>query len=341
VKKEVFEPAKVVGNVDPKKDRKVEGPGETKEAKEPEVDAAAADAPRGKPAAAIPDVEALAQQLADKTGGLPFETLNRFVSEDKVRRKATDGDLPAVAPGHDAVTQSPSEEEQAAYIKGVVISATTQIVDTVGGYLTHHKYEGDYKKALSKDPHKDTSLNQLAKLTNPPFSRQKLGECVRVYAVGTEMEAEMGLGRDELDVYKRVEASRVSDREKRQKLILKAVAEKLTVKEVREEAKKLSGKVVPQDRRLGESVMRQIKTGRLSDDEDTREFLLDKERLKKTLSADEAWNLINETEKLRQKSAADQGFLEHCEEILTEVFDDLRQDKRQQGRGREKADPAP
>jgi hypothetical protein len=339
VKKTVYEPAKGVGNPDPQGDQKVPGPGETKEAKERDGDATAADATREKPAAAIVDVASLTQQLADKTGEQPFETLARFASEDKFRRKATDEDLPAVERGDDAAMTSPTDEEQAAFIKRTVISATAQVVDAVGGYLTHHKYGGDYKKALLKDPHKDTSLNDLAKLTNPPFSRQKLGECVRAYAVGSEMEGEMGLTRDSLDVYKRVEASRVNDSEKRQKLILKALAEKLTVKEVREEVKKLSGKVVPQDRRLGESLMRQIKAGKLSDDEEARDFLLDKERLRKTLSAKEAWSLIDDTGKLRQKSAADQVFLEQCEDTLEEVLDELLQDKRRQGLAQKMADP--
>src|SRR5208283_3398791 len=122
--------------------------------------------------------------------------------------------------------------------------------------------------------------------------------------VGTEME-ELGVKRDSIDFYKRVEISRIINRDDRMKLILMAEGQKLTVKEIREEVKRQTRKVVSTDRDLSEAVMKQLVGGRLAGDQDTRDFLLDKDRLKAALSAGEAAKLLSDSEKLREKSTED------------------------------------
>ena len=52
------------------------------------------------------------------------------------------------------------------------------------------------------------------------------------------------MNRDSIDFYKRVEVSRVRNRDDRVKLILMAEAQKLTVKEIRDEVKRQTRKVV-------------------------------------------------------------------------------------------------
>jgi hypothetical protein len=325
VKKEVFEPAKVVGNVDPKKDQKIQGPGETRDVKEQEVDATAADAQREKPAAAIPQVDALVRQLADKPGEEPFgETLDRYAAEEKLRRKVNDG-VPALAEG----PEKPTLDEEAAFIRGIVAKTVAGAMDQVGIYLLQHEFGGDIKKALSKNRYKGTSLNDLASHEDQPLSRQTLTDCILGAAVGTEMERDMGLERDAIHFFTRAAMARVDDREKRQDLIRKTVAEKLTVKAVRNEVKKLTGKEIPTDKGLGDSVLKQLAGGRLSDDQETRDFLLDKGRLKKALSAGEMAKLLAGSEDFRAKSSQDQLFLQHCEVIVAEAFVEKRQEEGQ------------
>ena len=70
--------------------------------------------------------------------------------------------------------------------------------------------------------------------------------------------------------------------------------------------------------------MKQLVGGRLTEDEDTREFLLDKDRLKAALSAGETAKLLGDSEKLREKSAEDQAFLQRFEKILEEIFVEKR-----------------
>ena len=209
-----------------------------------------------------------------------------------------------------------------------MIATVAGALDQVGTYLIQHEFGGDFKKALKNDPYKDTSLNELGNHKDQPLSRQKLAECVRGTAVGIEM-GDLGMKRDSIDFYKRVEISRIRNRDDRVKLILMAEAQKLTVKEVREELKRLTRKVISTDRDLGEAVMKQLVGGRLTADADTRDFLLDKDRLKAALSAGETAKLLGDSEKLREKSAEDQAFLRQFEKILEEIFVEKRRQEAQ------------
>ncbi len=235
---------------------------------------------------------------------------------------------PAVASDSNTVANRPTADEKVAFIRGIIIATVAGALDQIGLYLIQHEFGGDFKEALKQDRYK-APLTKLAghKDMPPSFTRQRLGECVRGASVGTEMEEDLGLKRDSLDFYKRVEASRVKNREQRVELIMRALAEGLTVKKVREEAAKLTGKVTSRDRRLVEVVMKQLVGDpcRPSVQEDTREFLQDKNRLNEVLTAGETAKLLNYCEKFREKTAESQEFLQTLENTLSEIFVEKRQ----------------
>ena len=238
-------------------------------------------APQGPLPSDVPNIDAPAGLMAEKPGAKPTgETTGGSGMEEKPRREGTDDTVPAMTDGSIDPTPDLTLDEKAAFIRETVFVTVANASDRVGEFLGQTEFEGDYKKALSKDPYKGTSLNELGNHKDQPLSRQRLAECVRGYAVGTEMEEELGMERDSIDFYKRVEISRIINRDDRMKLILMAEAQKLTVKEIREEVKRQTRKVVSTDRDLSEAVMKQLMGGRLAGDQDIRDFLLDKDRLK-------------------------------------------------------------
>jgi hypothetical protein len=287
------------------------------------IHAAPTDDPQEKGAVAAPDTDSLVELLSDKHGKEAFEKeLDRFLGEDKLRRKANDGVVDAVVEG----PEKPTLDEEAAFIRGIVAETVAGAMDKVGLYLLQHEFGGDIKKALSKNRYKGTSLNDLANHADQPLSRQTLTDCILGAAVGTEMERDMELEGNAIYFFTRAAIARVDDREKRQELIRKVVAEKLTVKTVRDEVRKLTGKEDRTDRGLGDLVLKQLKSGRLTDDEEARGFLLDKSRLKKALSAGEMAKMLSGSEDFRAKSAQNQLFLQQCEAILAEAFVEKRQE---------------
>jgi hypothetical protein len=221
-------------------------------------------------------------------------------------------------------TARPTFKQKVAYIVGVVVGAIVGAFDRIGLYLLDCEFGGDYEKALKKDPYKDTSLTELARDKDMPFTRQKLAECLRAAAVGKELE-NLGQKYDSLDFYKRVELSRVKNQGVRLKLAKKALDEHLTVKMVRNEVKKLSGKKTSSDSRLGKTVLKHLgELARLSVDEDTKEFLLDKDRLKAALSHGERGDLLEYSEKFRETNAESQELLKQLENNLVEIFKETK-----------------
>ncbi len=324
MKKDDLEPAKVVGNVDLKKIQKTASSSGLPDAEDKELHTSFKTAPQGPIMSGTPGTGASADLMPDKPDTEPTgETPDGLGMEEKPRREGTNATVPAVTDSPVITTLQPTLNEKVAFITGVVIATIANALDQVGMYLIQHEFGGDLKKALKKDPYKGTSLNELAKHKDQPLSRQTLADCVRGAGVGMEME-ELGMKRDSIDFYKRVEISRIVNRDARVKLIMMAEAQKLTVKEIRDEVKRQTRKVVSTDRDLSETVMKQLVGRRLPEDKDTREFLLDKDRLKVSLSAGEAAKLLGDSEKLREKSAEDQAFLKQFEKILEEIFVEKR-----------------
>jgi hypothetical protein len=91
--------------------------------------------------------------------------------------------------------------------------------------------------------------------------------------------------------------------------------------------KKLTGKHIPADKRLVKSLIRQLReVARLTADDDTREFLLDKNRLKEALDKGEIAQLLDSSEDFRKASAQSQDVLQQLESTLEEIVLERRQD---------------
>lgn len=327
MKKDDHESAKVVGKVDLKKNQDGPSAGGTPDAEDKDVRPAFKAAPQGSLMSDVADTGASTDTLSDKAGAeLTGETNDSFGMEEKPLNQGTNAPLTAVTDGPPSTSPAPTLDDKAAVIGGMVsevVETVGKTSDEVGKYLTHTEFEGNWKKALQKDPYKGTSLNELANHPAQPLTRQRLAECIRGYAVGEEME-ELGLKRVSLDFYKRVEISRLMNRDDRVKLIQMAEAKKFTVKQIREEVKKLTRKLVSTDKDLSQTVLKQLVGGRLTEDKDTREFLHDKNRLKAALSSGETAKFLGESEKFREKSAEDHAFLQRFEKILEEIFVEKR-----------------
>ena len=72
-------------------------------------------------------------------------------------------------------------------IQGIVITTIFHAYLLIGYYLLAVYFDCDESKAFSKNPHKETSLNDLAKRDDIPFSRQKLTDCIKAAAVDMEL----------------------------------------------------------------------------------------------------------------------------------------------------------
>jgi hypothetical protein len=72
-------------------------------------------------------------------------------------------------------------------IQGIVIVTIFHAYLLIGYYLLAVFFDNDESKAFSKNPYKETSLNDLAKRDDIPFTRQKLTDCIKAAAVDMEL----------------------------------------------------------------------------------------------------------------------------------------------------------
>ena len=99
-----------------------------------------------------------------------------------------------------------------AKVKTFLVTYVIMGLEAIGDYLLENVFDGNYKKALSKDPYKGTSLSDIADHKDMPLSRQRLGECIRVAAETQELKS-FGLESDFLTYYHKLEISRVKSPE--------------------------------------------------------------------------------------------------------------------------------
>jgi len=362
MKEEKFESAKIVGKVDLKKEGKKKGAGEppdadkglekasfedevviegednvsdlppevtdethiivaeteSEETGDAETDAHGATHPTL--AEYVKDLPPSLQEIALEDDDSLRKTIERHIEQDKAKAGEV-GDLPPSVASQFPVTR-PTFKEKVAYISGIVLGAIVGALDRIGLYLLESELAGDFAKALKKDPYKDTSLTELARHKDIPFTRQRLAECLRAAAVGREMET-MGEKYDSVDFYKRVELSRVRNQEARLKLARRVLDEHLTVRMVRDEVRKLSGRKTSADSRLGKAVIRQLgEMARLSVDDETTEFLLDKHRLKAALNEGERGDLLKHCRKFGETINECRDLLTQLEKTVVESFNE-------------------
>lgn len=78
-------------------------------------------------------------------------------------------------------------DQVATNIKGIVITTIFQAYLLIGYYLLAVYFDSDESKAFSKNPYKETSINDLAKRDDIPFTRQRLTDCIKAAAVDMEL----------------------------------------------------------------------------------------------------------------------------------------------------------
>jgi hypothetical protein len=232
---------------------------------------------------------------------------------------------PIVESSYDSPGTRPTTNQMVGKIKGILTNNVGKGFDETGAYILKYRFDDNYEAALSRNPHKGTSLNELASHKDMPLNRQRLAECVKAAAVGQECAA-LGLNSDALTFYHKVEISKLKTQEARVKLAQKVISEDLTVREVRDCLRELSGKPAPTDKRLGQKVMKQLrKLSGVRVDEDTRDFLTDKKRLKEAFSTGETAALLDHSEKFRQSLAESGELLQRLEKTLVEIVVEARQ----------------
>ena len=135
MKKEEHEPAKVVGNVDLKKDQKNSSSGGLPDTGDKEPQMSFKPAPQGPLPSDVPDIDAPAGLMAEKPGGKPIgETTDGFAKEDELRSGGTDAPLPVATNGSASTTPQPTLNEKVAFIVRIVISTVASALDKIGMY---------------------------------------------------------------------------------------------------------------------------------------------------------------------------------------------------------------
>jgi hypothetical protein len=246
----------------------------------------------------------------------------KTVQEEDVNETETEQNNSIVPTGESSVgvpKQKPTVSQMVAQVKTILVTSVIIGLEKIGDYLVQHVFEDDFKKELSKDPYKGTSLSDIADHEDMPLSRQRLGECIRVAAFTRELRA---LGEDSVSLpyYPKLEISRLRPQEARLELAREAHNEKLTVREVRERVKKMTRKTLSADKRMAQAIIKQLGVfSQMSVDDDTRAFLMDKDRLKEALSKGETAQLLDNSEKFRDAFSESEEILPRMEETLVEI----------------------
>jgi hypothetical protein len=167
-----FEPAKIIPPPDAKQKGKSD-PAVSTNVNRPETVAAAGS----KPGSNAPQ-----EDNADSWDGI----IDRFTGKDK-------GTVVWASP-YDMFTNGvfnglykSTVDKVARDIQGIVITTIFHAYLLIGYYLLAVFFDNDESKAFSKNPYKETSLNDLAKRDDIPFTRQKLTDCIKAAAVDMEL----------------------------------------------------------------------------------------------------------------------------------------------------------
>jgi hypothetical protein len=291
----------------------------------PVADQGASDE-EGQEATEESEILSVLQRLEDGPDEGFAQLFSDAANEDIAGAEVVPANLPAAKTGSSSPGTRPTVKQMVDKINGLIVTYVGMGLGAIGAYLLMYVFDGNHKKALSKDPYKGTSLNDLARHKDMPLSRQRLAECVRAAALDKELAAS-GLNSDILSFHHKVEISKVRSQEARAKLAQKAVADGLTVREVRDRVKQLTGRSSSEDKRLAHTLIKQMRRlAGVTVDEDTREFLADKNRLKAALSTGEAASLLEHSERFRDSIMESGQVLQRFEKTLVQLVIEARQE---------------
>ena len=211
-------------------------------------------------------------------------------------------------------------------IKGIVITSIFHAYLLIGYYLNAVYFNNDESKAFSKNPHKETSISDLAKRDDIPFTRQKLTECIKAAAVDMELN-KGGHHLTHLNYEHLLQIARLKKQEDRLELAKTANEKKLTSNELKKLIDNMLGKTASQDKQIARTLLRQLREFvRLASDEDVQAFLEDKER-SAALDHTEIAQLLDFSGKFRESAADTQEMLKQLEANLRENFVEKQQQK--------------
>lgn len=213
-------------------------------------------------------------------------------------------------------------------IKGIVITSIFHAYLLIGYYLLAVFFDNDESLVFSKNPYKGTSLNDLAKRDDIPFTRQKLTDCIKAAAVDMELN-KLGHQFEHLHYEHLLQLARLKKQEQRLEKAREANDKKLTSNELKKDIDNLLGKRTSQDIQIARALTRQLREFvRLTSDEDVQGFLEDKER-SSVLAHTEIAQLLDFSEKFRETVGDSEEMLKQLEANLRENFVEKQQQKEQ------------
>jgi len=309
MKKESFYPAKIIGKFKPKQEKD----------KPPDNDAGEKDTAQktgGPDAAPLADPPADQAASSVRAENSPLMSImSRFTGEGDA---GPESPFTTIMNGTLNSLRGRAIHDIAQDIKEVIVMSVSHALLIIGYYLLVLFFDSDENKALSKNPFKGTSLNELARHRDMPFGRQRLGECVRAAAVDMELRKR---GRTLcLTFYLLNEIARIKTPEVRVEIAEEAFAKKLTLSEVKKRVDQLLGKSSSEDKRLGRAVLRKLADlARLSTDEETQQFLMNKTRLKAAFGTQETVKLLEHSKQFRKGLAQSEKLLKTLESSLADI----------------------
>jgi len=310
---EKFEPAKILSRPEKKPEEKASTP-ETSKAPEPgAVSVAGSPSPPGSNAG-LEGREESWEGIIERFAGKDKATVVWAVPHDMYKNGVFQG-------LHQSTVDRVAQD-----IKGIVITTIFHAYLLIGYYLLAVYFDCDESQVFSKNPFKDTSINDLAKRDDIPFTRQKLTDCIKAAAVDMELN-KSGYHPEHLHFEHKGQIARLKTREQRLEVARVANENKLTSNELKKLIDNMLGKTSSQDKQIGRTLIRQHREFvRLAADEDVQSFLSDKER-SAALDHTEMAQLLDFSGKFRETLADSQEMLKQLEANLRENCIEKKQDK--------------
>lgn len=210
-------------------------------------------------------------------------------------------------------------DRMASDIKGIVITSIFHAYLLIGYYLLAAYFDNDESLVFSKNPYKETSLNDLAKRDDIPFTRQRLTDCIKAAAVDMEL-GKSGHHFEHLHYEHLGQLARLRKQEQRLEKAQEANDNKLTSGELKKIIDNMLGKRTSQDKQIARALTRQLREFvRLASDEDVQGFLEDKER-SAVLEPTEIAQLLEFSGKFREAVEGSEDMLKQLEDNLRENF---------------------
>lgn len=204
-------------------------------------------------------------------------------------------------------------------LKGIIIVTVFHAYLLIGYYLLAAFFNGDESLAFSRNPYKETSINDLAKRDDIPFTRQKLTDCIKAAAVDMELRRR-GHHFEFLHYEHLLQIARLKKQEQRLEKAQEANDKKLTSNEFKKVIDDMLGKTPSQDKQIGRTLIRHLREFvRLAGDDDVQAFLEDKER-SAALDNQEIAQLLDFSGKFREIMPDSEEMLKQLEANLRENF---------------------